>query len=223
MQDYKTREPMTPPTTSAGIDQPKDKAGETVDKAKATVGQVVDQAKGTAGEVIDQAKATATSQVSDKKEQAAEGLGAVAATLRQTSEQLQNQNVGPFVGIASRAADYVDDFSRYLRDTDVREMINDIEAFSRRQPMLFLGGAFVLGLLGARFLKSSTPEPPMPMSYYNDNYGDTRRMYPGAHDRPDDTPGYPQPGSTRSSYMGAVEPHRPTGSPYSDSQYNREE
>lgn len=35
------------------------------------------------------------------------------------------------------------------------ELAADVEGFTRRQPALFMGGAFVLGLTTARFLKSS--------------------------------------------------------------------
>ena len=36
--------------------------------------------------------------------------------------------------------------------------MHDAQRLARRQPALFVGGAFALGLLGARFLKSSSPE-----------------------------------------------------------------
>jgi hypothetical protein len=39
-------------------------------------------------------------------------------------------------------------------------MVRNVEDFARRQPALFIGGAFMLGLLGARFLKSSAQTDP---------------------------------------------------------------
>ena len=45
----------------------------------------------------------------------------------------------------------------YLRGKDFDRMVDDLEGFARRQPALFLGGAFMLGLLAARFLKSGNP------------------------------------------------------------------
>ena len=39
-------------------------------------------------------------------------------------------------------------------------MLGDVGTFARREPAMFLGGAFVLGLLGGRFLKSSHVRPP---------------------------------------------------------------
>src|SRR5690606_20210610 len=52
-------------------------------------------------------------------------------------------------------ADQVDRFAGYLESRDVGEVMDQVEDFARRQPAAFIGGAFTLGLIGARFLKSS--------------------------------------------------------------------
>ena len=43
----------------------------------------------------------------------------------------------------------------YVQRADVREMMNEVEDFARRRPAVFIGSAFAVGLLAARFLKSS--------------------------------------------------------------------
>ncbi len=48
-----------------------------------------------------------------------------------------------------RAADW-------LEQTNVEELTQRTEDFARRQPALFIGGAFALGIVAARFLKSSS-------------------------------------------------------------------
>jgi hypothetical protein len=76
--------------------------------------------------------------------------------LRQTSEQLKQQDErGEFSEYFERAADQVDRLTNYLKSHDVREMVDRLERLARKQPGLFVGGAFVTGLLLARFLKSS--------------------------------------------------------------------
>jgi hypothetical protein len=91
-----------------------------------------------------------------QKDRAAEGLGSLVQALRQTSQQLREQNQGAAVDeYLTSATDQVERFSNYVRSANVSQMVNQVEQFARRQPRLFLGGAFVLGLLGARFLKSS--------------------------------------------------------------------
>jgi hypothetical protein len=57
--------------------------------------------------------------------------------------------------VAEQAAERVERVSGYLREKDIDQLVREAEDFARRQPALFLGGAFALGVLGARFLKSS--------------------------------------------------------------------
>src|SRR5262249_7341979 len=71
----------------------------------------------------------------------------------------QNAAIGDYV---NSAADGVARFSGYLRAKDVGELIDDAEEVARRQPILVIGGAFLLGFFGARFLKSSRPQMPPP-------------------------------------------------------------
>jgi hypothetical protein len=46
----------------------------------------------------------------------------------------------------------------YLTARDVDQLVSEAEAFARRQLAAFLGGAFALGFLVSRFLKSSSPQ-----------------------------------------------------------------
>ena len=55
------------------------------------------------------------------------------------------------------AAGQVEEFARTLQDRSVGELLQEAQRYARREPALFLGGAMVLGLFGARFLKSSSP------------------------------------------------------------------
>jgi len=116
-----------------------------LEKAKETISNVASQAGDKVAFGLDAQKA-----------KAAEGLGSVARALRQSSDQLREQNQGAVVPeYISSAANQVERLSGYLRSTNSRDMVNGVEQFARQQPALFVGGAFMLGLLGARFLKSS--------------------------------------------------------------------
>jgi hypothetical protein len=55
-------------------------------------------------------------------------------------------------------ADRVSDASRYLDERDVNALTRDVKRVARDHSAAFLGGAFVLGMVGARFLKSSPDE-----------------------------------------------------------------
>ncbi|HEY9515791.1 MAG TPA: hypothetical protein VIQ74_08945, partial [Gemmatimonadaceae bacterium] len=58
-------------------------------------------------------------------------------------------------GYVEKAANRVEQLADYVQNTDASEMADRFENFARREPGIFLGGAFTLGLLGARFIKSS--------------------------------------------------------------------
>jgi len=121
----------------------------------APAGQVADQVKQSASQVTEQAKQTATSQIASRKDQAAQGLSAVSSSMRQMGDDLrQNEQTSAYAQYVNQAADQVDRFSGYLQNRDPREIMYDAENWARRNPALVIGGAFALGLLASRFLKS---------------------------------------------------------------------
>jgi len=119
------------------------------------VGQVADQAGEKMGQVADQAKQQTTSRLEDGREQVAESLYTTAHALRQTGQQLREQDQGTIATLADRTAQQAERGSGYLRGRDVPGLLDDTEQFGRTHPVLFTGGALALGLLGVRFLKSS--------------------------------------------------------------------
>jgi hypothetical protein len=143
------------------------------EQARATAGQIAEEAQHRAGQAVDTARQQVASRVSSQKDRAAEGLGSVAQALRQTGQQLREQDQAGVTDYIDRAAAQVERFSGYLQHSDVGQLVDDVEGFARRQPALFLGGAFVLGLLGARFLKSSRPS-----ARYGGYTGDTYTAQP---------------------------------------------
>ena len=91
-------------------------------------------------------------QLMSRAKRSAGQLDDVADALRRTSKDLDQNVVGPYI---ERAADQIHRVSEYVRTADPRDVRRNVEGFARREPLLFLGGAFALGMLGARFLKSS--------------------------------------------------------------------
>jgi hypothetical protein len=57
--------------------------------------------------------------------------------------------------LTERAARQVERASRYLRRSELREMVSDLEQLARRRPAILVGGSFATGMLLARFFKSS--------------------------------------------------------------------
>ncbi len=95
------------------------------------------------------------SKLSTQKSRASESLGLIAESLRSSGDRLNERNEDNVGKLFNSAADQIQRFAGTLERRDVNEIVNEVETFARRQPALFLGGAFALGLIGARFLKSS--------------------------------------------------------------------
>ncbi|MEP7149197.1 MAG: hypothetical protein ABI857_09965 [Acidobacteriota bacterium] len=121
-----------------------------------------DQAKETAGQAYETVTDKAATKLDEKKSTLSGGLTTVADSVRQVGENLGSSKTDS--GLAEAAAKYTDsaaqkieDVAGYFESRGVRDMVRDLEGFARRNPAVFFGAAFGLGLLAARFLKSSTP------------------------------------------------------------------
>jgi len=155
----------TPSTVSAQIpDRDLETSGaETENETQGIVGQatekaaeLVGQATERASDLVDRATEQAKPQLESQKERAVQSLGNAAHALRQTSQNLREQDQGAVAQAADWTAKQIERFSGYLRDRDVDDFTGEVERFARRQPALFLTGAFGLGLLAAGALKNSS-------------------------------------------------------------------
>jgi hypothetical protein len=116
--------------------------------------KVVDRARSTMRDARDRAGAS----LSDGRRQAADQIGGIGGALHRTSEQLRNEDQAKIADLADSVGRRVDRMADYLRETDGRTMARDVESLARRQPAVVFAGAFALGVVAARFLKSSAPE-----------------------------------------------------------------
>jgi hypothetical protein len=105
--------------------------------------------------IVDRVRDAASAQVTTQKERATDTLGTLASAVRQSTQTLRDQQQDSVAQFVERAADQVDRWSATLRNRDAGQLMADVQHFARRQPALFIGGAFTAGLLIARFLKSS--------------------------------------------------------------------
>jgi len=110
---------------------------------------------GNATGIMGRVKQSATNQLTSQKNRAADGVSSVTQALRQSTQQLRDQQHETIAQYVEQAANQVDRWCDQIRNKDVTEVLDDVQRLARRQPAVFIGGAFALGLLGARFLKSS--------------------------------------------------------------------
>ena len=117
---------------------------------KAQVAQ--DKARGALG----QARGRISDQVDQRSTQAGERISQQAADVRSVAEQLRSQgNDGP-ANVAEQVAGQADRVGDYLKGASGDRILQDVEDFARRQPMLVAAGALALGFAASRFLKASS-------------------------------------------------------------------
>lgn len=112
--------------------------------------------KGQLGQKAQQAAEQARSVAERGKQKLAEGAEGVTTALRHASEGLRSDEQAELARYTSVVADKLEQLTGALKNRDVESLVSGITRFAKRQPALFLGGAFTTGLIAARFFKSST-------------------------------------------------------------------
>src|SRR3712207_406720 len=130
------------------------------EQAKQQSQQLAQQARQQASELANRGTEQAKSQLANQKHNASQRMVPIQSALRESAQQLRNQGQGQVGEYAEKAADQVERFSTYLRQTEVEEIMDEVRGFARRRPGLFLGSAAAIGFLATRFLKSSSEEAP---------------------------------------------------------------
>jgi hypothetical protein len=162
-------------------------------------------------------------QLNSQKDRLTSGLGSVAGAIREATKQLREQDHSGVADYVDSAAAQLERFSKQLRERNIGDVANSVQSFARRQPTIFLGASFALGLIGARFLKSSgqhrdtdTSYPPPAGPYAERSRPDasaTSRPYAAAPgrvgtSRPSLTPSTPTSGSAGRGIGGSEDRDR---------------
>jgi gas vesicle protein len=128
-------------------------------KAEATKDAVVESAQHLKDQVTSvgqDVKERAQSAIDEGKGKLTSSLDGIASTLEKTTENLQDSELGQLAPYGERLQYWTQGLSDYVKNANAGDLLRDAESLARRQPVLFLGGAFALGLIAARFLKSSS-------------------------------------------------------------------
>lgn len=108
----------------------------------------------TAGHLAERAADVGLQQADRAREQTASGLNRLADSVRRVSTDMESEQPG-IANLASTAAEQTERMASFLRETDARQLIHSVEDVARRQPLLFVGGAFLLGVAASRFIKAA--------------------------------------------------------------------
>jgi hypothetical protein len=112
------------------------------------------RAREAAIEKVEHVRDRAREGIDQSRQQVADRIRRLGSALRSASDTLhdEDQTVARY---AEYASERIERAAGYLGSADIKRTIRDVEGFARRQPALFFGGAFLLGLAAGRFLRSS--------------------------------------------------------------------
>jgi hypothetical protein len=111
-------------------------------------------AKDAARTQAERARDAAYSRGEAYRDHAADETARVASALRRASKDLSEGS--PQERFVGQIADGVADAADRMRGMTLSDAVQETDAFARRHPAAFLGGAALLGFAAARFLKAST-------------------------------------------------------------------
>lgn len=125
------------------------KIDEAIDKTSAAAKERVDKIGSTASKFADDAREVAgdaASRASGMVDRASQSLRSAADSLRDGS--FQERTFGQLAATLADASDAI-------RDKDLAQIANDTKAFAKRNPILFIGGAALLGYAVSRMVSHS--------------------------------------------------------------------
>jgi ElaB/YqjD/DUF883 family membrane-anchored ribosome-binding protein len=105
--------------------------------------------------LADDVQAWAGNRARREKQEAATTLSRVADRLQESGHQLRTDHEDLAGEYIEKAARQLERAAEYVRTTSLDEAVEELEDYARRRPAAFVGSAFAIGLLAARFLKSS--------------------------------------------------------------------
>lgn len=95
------------------------------------------------------------SQMDGQRTWAADGLAGIADMVAQLGDEFQ----GPWSGLSRNASSRIRSTADRIREHDAAALARTLAQFAHERPLLFIGGAFMLGLGVARLLEAGDDEP----------------------------------------------------------------
>lgn len=136
-------------TASTAREGIKDVADEAVTQAKAVAGEARHQVSA----LVDQTKGELSKQADDRTKQAADGLRTFAGQVDALANGRPDES-GPLADLLGEAHGRVSAFAERLESGGARGLADDVSAFARRRPIVFLAAAASTGFLIGRLARA---------------------------------------------------------------------
>jgi len=124
-----------------------------------TADEVRQKAQETSKQIAHETETRARRLFSDQRSALAREVEGFAKAFRDTGRNLEDEDFKVAAHYSEELAHEAERLAEYIREKDMSQIIDGVEDFGRRQPSLFFGSVFAVGLLLARFFKSSSPHP----------------------------------------------------------------
>jgi hypothetical protein len=121
-------------------------ASTATDQAK----EVVQETQRQAQDLLDQGRAQLKDQAVTQQQKAASGLSSIAQEMRSLADGSSQGAPGPARDLLQQASGMVEGFASKLQNREPAELLDEVRAFARRKPGLFLLGAAAAGVLAGR-------------------------------------------------------------------------
>jgi hypothetical protein len=120
--------------------------------------EAVSQAQEQAVKIVSQAREQVTASVKTQTTRGANIATVLTSTLKEAGSQLREQDEPAVATYLDQAADQIEQVGSMLDNQEYGQLIGTVQGFARRQPVLFFAAAVAVGVVGARFLRSSSSQ-----------------------------------------------------------------
>jgi hypothetical protein len=188
----------TPTTTTTGSPSTSDVARNEAANVKDTAAQAgsqvastaADQAREVAAEtqrqakdLLDQGRAQLKDQTITQQQKAAQGLTSLAQELRGLAVGTSSGAPGPARDLLQQASGVVETLAGKLQNREPAQLLDEVRAFARRKPGMFLLGAAAAGVLAGRLTRGV-------QAVHSDSAGNGSGYRPGQTNYVDPAPTY---------------------------------
>jgi vacuolar-type H+-ATPase subunit E/Vma4 len=117
---------------------------------------VADQAQEQAVRLTREARRQAAVNLEQQTKRAARIVGALGTALHEAGKQLRAENEPLAANYYDMAGDRITHLASSIEQQDPEQLIGMVQRLARRQPIVFVGAAALVGVVGMRALKSSS-------------------------------------------------------------------
>jgi hypothetical protein len=140
--------------TTDDVNRAKDAVGEAAQTAKTEASNLGHDLKAHGEQLVHDARARAEDMAEQQKAAGADQVEGMARAAGKAADELEatSPQLAQYVRQAASAAE---DFSRSIRNRNFGEILEDVTAYARREPVMFFGITVAAGFAISRFLKST--------------------------------------------------------------------